>query len=100
MKAFDAKTVQRGRQLKNIEAVKKRLREIESSPKSVYYKPYKRGDLVVMRSKHKTYKGPGLQYDLVELIPIPLGDSACGNCTVVYLNLDDDYLCPECRSKI
>jgi hypothetical protein len=77
-----------------------RLKQIRDNKKSTYHKAFMNGNLAVMKSKNKTYRGKGFQYDIVEIIPISLGTDICGGCQKNYLSLDEDYLCPECRSEI
>jgi hypothetical protein len=101
VRAFETRTVQKGRMLPDVEAVKKRLKEIRDNPKSSYHQAYKNGDLAVLRSKYKTKRTTTeVQYDIVEIVPLTLADAGCGNCGAGYLNLEDDYLCPSCRSEI
>lgn len=99
MKWFEARTVQRGRELATVAAVKQRLCQIRDNPKSAYHRAFMEGNLAVMKAKHKTRGG---QYDLVEIVPIEPdgGTERCGECNAMFFSLDDDYLCPQCRSSL
>lgn len=92
------KSIKSGKALWDVEAVKKRLREIEDRPKSKYFKYLKAGYVEVHYDPGRQSRG---RYDIVVSMPLePHGMIECGNCEMRYFPLQEDYLCPDCRAGL
>lgn len=95
MKLAKVATVQKGSELPNLTAVKKRLLEIRDNPKSKYHKHLLRGEIEVHRDPLRRTRG---QYDIRVVEPEQFdGLTPCGNCENSFFDIDGDYLCPSCR---
>jgi hypothetical protein len=93
---YKTRTVQKGKELHDIEAVKKRLKEIHDHPKSAYHKALKENRIMVCYDQNRATRG---KYDIIEFTEVePPGSSVCGGCQKRFFSLEEDYLCPKCRS--
>lgn len=99
MKFYSCKTVQRGSELKDIDSVRARLREIKEKRHSTYHDALHDGRLQVLYDPNRQTRG---RYDIVVMNTIdpPEGMIVCPNCEQPFFDLDDDYLCPPCRKEM
>lgn len=97
MKWHTARTVQKGKQLSNEEAVRKRLLEISQQKKSAYHKALGEGRLIVLY--HETKRPPC--FSIVEVSDYqPKTGTRCAECGDLEFLILNDYLCTECRIKM
>lgn len=97
MKWHTARTVQKGKQLKDEEAVRKRLQQISKQRTSAYHKAWREGRLIVMY--HDTKRPPC--FSIVEVSNYqPTTGTKCAECGDLEFLMVDDYLCTKCRAKM
>jgi hypothetical protein len=97
VKFYEQRTVQKGKGLPSMERVTKRLLEIKNNKQSAYHKPFLAGQIQV----HQVMGSTRPRWDIIQVRPVtPPGSAICGECSEQYFNLNDDYLCEECRIGI